>query len=128
MVYAAVTAFSGIFAAVYEHFSHGMFSGWMVYLFAWPLVGGVLPYAVTMIVGKRRPPWVDASVPMSWARLGHHAAVATATVGSCLAGVFEIYGTSSSWVVVYWIAAGVFALAAAVLAMVAVSARRRMPR
>ena len=125
MVYGAVTAFCGVFAAVYEHFSHGMFSAWMVYLFAWPLVGGVLPYAVAVI---RRPSWVDASVLMAWARLGHHAAVATATVGSCLAGVFEIYGTSSSWVVVYWIAAGSFALAALVLALVATAGQMRMPQ
>jgi len=109
LIYLAVAAFCGVFAAVYEHFSHGVYSPWMVCLFAWPLVGGALPYALL-----RRPPETLSS-RLRWARLAHHAAVASATVGSCVQGVLDIYGTTSDWVITYWIAALTFALAAAVL-------------
>ena len=150
VVYVAVAAFCGLFSAIYEYFSHGVYSAWMIFLFAWPLVGGVLPYAVVVLVGRRhgdgssgpiakrnhsgkpgqrnRPHgdgWEKTATAGRWARLAHHAAIATLTVGACLSGVFEIYGTASGWVAVYWAAGGVFAVVAAVLGIVAEVGRAR---
>ena len=42
--YAAVSAFMLLFGAVYEYFSHGVFSAFMVYAFLIPLLGGYLPF------------------------------------------------------------------------------------
>ena len=101
VVYLAVSGFCGLFSLVYEYFSHGVYSPWMVFLFAWPLLGGAVPYAVLAWRGNRR-----VSPITSWARLAHHCAVASLTVGACISGVLDIYGTTSVWTPVYW-AAGI---------------------
>ena len=41
--YLAVTLVCAAFGAVYEIFSHGVYSYFMLYAFAFPLCGGVLP-------------------------------------------------------------------------------------
>jgi len=106
-VYLGISGFCGLFSAVYEAFSHGVYSPWMVFLFAWPLIGGALPYAlIARFAGH---------LDLPWARLAHHGAVACATVGACVAGVLQIYGTSSAWVSLYWIAASVLAIPAAMV-------------
>lgn len=38
--YLAVSAFCAVFGAVYEHFSHNVYSACMVFAFAFPLAGG----------------------------------------------------------------------------------------
>ncbi|MEA5055179.1 MAG: hypothetical protein VB093_17295 [Propionicimonas sp.] len=123
LTYLAVAAFCGVFAAVYEHFSHGVYSAWMVLLFAWPLLAGAVPYAIAALLTRH------ASVPVGrgrdWARLCHHAAIATATIGACLSGVLEIYGTTSDWLAWYWAAAAVLATTALGLA---VGSRQRQAR
>ena len=91
LTYLAVSAFCGFFAAVYEHFSHGVVSGFMVYLFAWPLLGAL-------------PCLLLRTFPQRAARNFWGAGVATLTVGSCLTGVFEIYGSTAPLVCVYWYA------------------------
>jgi len=124
VTYVIVAAFCGVFSAIYESMSHGVYSGWMVFLFAWPLIGGVLPYAVLVLVGKTRGPLPLPPAPGHWARLSGHATVAVLTVGSCVEGVLYIYGTMSSWMVVYWIAGVVLAVATITLAVVAVVQKR----
>lgn len=42
--YLAVTAACVLLGAVYETFSHGVFSYYMIYAFAFPLAGGVIPF------------------------------------------------------------------------------------
>lgn len=100
LIYLSTTLFCGLFSAVYEHFSHGVYSNYMIYLFMFPLIGGVLPYAVLGLFLRTRCP---LPVP---ARI-YNSGVATLTVGSCMKGVLEIYGTTSDYMVAYW-AAGVF--------------------
>ena len=162
LVYLGVAGFCGLFSIVYEANSHGVLSGWMIFLFAWPLLGGTLPYFLfaRFSVGKTSTPqrceksrnytfdrlgqknrarrfapqplpWSRHNeqarsaldlrrgprVTQAWARLAHHGAVATATVGACLTGVFQIYGTSSGWVSLYWAAAVLLAVIAGVLGL-----------
>ncbi len=94
-VYAAVTAAVAGFGGVYEIFSHGVWSAWMVYAFAFPLVLGLLPNAWRAMVGR--------ALPCRWAMRLHHAGVATFTVGSIMQGVMAIYGTTNRLILVYWV-------------------------
>ena len=89
-----------IFGAVYECFSHGVFSLWMGGMFAWPLILGMIP---CLVMGRKGYP-----LPRHGWRYG--AAVITWTAGSCMEGVFEIYGSSSPYLVVYWAAGGLMML------------------
>ena len=100
-LYLAVTLFCVLFGAVYEVFGHGVFSFYMLYAFAVPLVGGVLPFFLLM-KHKR-------AYPSSFSTRCYHAGLATLTVGSLVTGALEIYGTSSPLTAVYWIAGGALA-------------------
>lgn len=84
--YAAATKLCMVFSAVYEYFSHGVISWWMVLLCAYPLVLGLVPATLFAFRGIRVP----LVARQLWA-----CGVMTLTVGSCLRGVFEIYGTTS---------------------------------
>lgn len=96
LVYFGVMLFCGLFSLIYEHFSHGVYSNYMVYLFLFPLLGGVVPFAA---LGKMsRLPFPDR-VPFNL----YNSGIATLSVGSCLTGILEIYGTTSVYTNVYWI-------------------------
>ena len=95
--------FLALFGAIYEHFSHQVYSYFMLYAFALPLALGALPWALALRYGKR----VRAGVPALW-----DAAVLTLTVGSVLRGVLDIYGTTSRLLIAYPVAAAVLALCA----------------
>ena len=103
LMFLSVSLFCGLFSAVYEHFSHGVYSGYMVYLFMFPLFGGVLPYAVLGLVQKIKCPSPTSAKIFN-------SGVAALTVGSCVKGVLDIYGTSSSYLPIYW-AAGISLMA-----------------
>lgn len=105
--YVAVSVAVALFGAIYEHFSFGVYSYWMMYAFAVPLVLGALP-ALMLVTGKRTFP-----VPLI-ARKMWHAGVAALTVGSVFTGVLVIYGTSSAWSVVYGAAGCILLTIAAV--------------
>lgn len=85
------------FGAVYELFSYGVYSFYMIYAFAYPLVGGTLPY---LLLGVSGSGWY----PGSLCRSLYHAGLATLTVGSLVKGVLEIYGTTNALIEIYWIA------------------------
>ena len=44
----AVTVFVAFAGAVYEHFGRGVYSYYMIYAFAFPLLMGVVPYSVML--------------------------------------------------------------------------------
>ncbi len=100
VTYAGITLFCGLFSFVYEQFSHGVYSSYMICLFLFPLLGGVLPYALLGLVNNLRFP---SRASMNLYNFG----IATLTVGSCLKGVLDIYGTTSDYMPVYWIAGAV---------------------
>lgn len=76
----------------------------MVYLFAIPLLLGVIPQLIALANPK-------LSSMGSWQRIIHNFAIATLIVGSILQGVVEIYGTTNGYIVYYFIV-GVGLLAA----------------
>ena len=98
----AAALLCALFGAVYERFSHGVYSYCMLYAFAFPLVLGVLP----LYLVSTRP----APLPKRVCWGLYHAGIATLTVGSLISGALEIYGTTSPLIVVYWIAGAALTL------------------
>jgi len=76
----------------------------MVGLFLVPLLAGAVP--ALLLLSRRAK--IPARCRSLWGP-----GVATLTVGSCLRGVFDIYGTTAPLVGVYWLAGGALLLAAA---------------
>ena len=96
--YLMATVFCALFGAVYELFSHEVWSCFMICAFALPLLLGALPF---FLLRKRGKPFPGKAAELV------HAGVAALTVGSILQGVLEIYGTSNPLTAVYWTAGGV---------------------
>ncbi|MGI5989068.1 MAG: hypothetical protein ACOX78_02225 [Lachnospiraceae bacterium] len=110
MLFAA--AFCALFAAVYESFSHQVYSLYMILAFLYPLAGAVL-YTIWIGAGRNK-----AWTPSVAASLMINSAIALFTVGSLFLGVLEIYGTTNHLSQIYFIAAFIF-LAAAIAAIIA---------
>ena len=104
--YLAAALACALFAFIYAQFSHGVYSPFMTFMFAIPLMGGTLPAFARHLAGARETP---LATRQAWAL-----AIAALTVGSCLHGIFDIAGTASSLLVAYPIAAAAFAAAALV--------------
>ena len=107
LIAAAAVAAAG---AVYEIFSHGVYSYYMIYAFMVPLAGGAIPCLLAAAGGKKRRAGGQGSSLSAKLQL---AAVATLTAGSLMKGVLEIYGTTNRLTVIY--AAAGLALTAAAL-------------
>lgn len=106
--YIAASLFCALFGAVYELFSHEVYSYSMIYAFVIPLAGGALPFlAVAMGHIGRFPGRISRSL--------YHAAITTFTIGSIMKGVLEIYGTTSALLPVYWITGGLLIAGAVIL-------------
>ncbi len=102
LVYLCISLLCAWFGAMYEQFSHGVFSYYMIYSFAFPLAGGALPFFLLSFRGGRTP----GRLPLHF----YHSGVATLTVGSIFQGVLEIYGTTNPLTRVYWIVGWSFVL------------------
>ena len=99
----AGTVFLAVFGAIYEVFSHGVYSFYMIYAFAIPLILGVIPYTLMLIK--------DRCSTITTLRLWN-SAIATLAVGSLFKGVLDIYGTTNSLIIVYPITGGILAVGA----------------
>ena len=88
----AGTVFLALFGAVYELFSHEVYSYFMIYAFSVPLMLGVMPYALLLISRK---------VPGRAALNLWNSGIAALSVGCVFRGVLEIYGTTNSFSVIY---------------------------
>ena len=96
--YLLATVCCALFGAVYELFSHEVYSYFMIYAFAFPLLLGAVPF---FLIQNRGKPFPGGTADLI------HAGVAALTVGSFLQGVLEIYGTGNPLTAVYWAAGGV---------------------
>ena len=110
-------AFTALFGAIYEHFSFGVWSFWMVYAFAPFLLGGIW----LLVLPKRRV--LPGELFLSLLEPG----LVMLTLGSVLAGVVEIYGTENRLLPVLPIAGGILVLAS-VLVRAAEALRKRLPK
>ena len=88
----AGTVFLALFGAVYEHFSHGVYSYYMIYAFAVPLILGVVPCVAALAYQACPPP----APRRLW-----NAGIAVLSVGSVMRGVLDIYGTTNALIAVY---------------------------
>ena len=94
-----------LFAAVYECFSHGVVSAFMVGAFLIPLLGECLP---GLLLGRLSP----QRRPGAGSRWLWGAGLTVLTAGSLFRGVLEIYGTTSRLGAVYWAVGFALCLAA----------------
>ena len=95
--YLLISIFVALFGAIYEMFSYGVYSYFMLYAFAFPLIGGTLPFFLLGMWGYSR------KIPTALARNLYHSGIATLTVGSIIRGVLDIYGTTNQLSNYYWI-------------------------
>jgi hypothetical protein len=102
--YLFIALFCILFGAVYELFSHGVYSYFMIYAFVFPLAGGVFPF-FKMAFGRY-------PLPNKLTRNLYHSGIATLTTGFLFKGALEIYGTTNRLVLVYWIVGILFILMA----------------
>lgn len=115
MIYMLVSIFVAFFGAVYEHFSFGVYSFYMIYAFAFPLIGGALVYLIKQMrdnglgANKNRTGGVMISETL------YHSAIATFTIGSIMKGVLDIYGTTNRLLIVYPVIGAVLLISAVVL-------------
>lgn len=104
LTYLLVSLFCVLLGAVYEKYSHEVYSYYMIYAFVFPLAGGVLPFTLFGLKEERH-------YPNAISRNLYHSGIATLTVGSFLQGALEIYGTTNMLVKGYWLAGGIFVAA-----------------
>ena len=116
--YLAAAMFIAAAGAVYEIFSHGVYSYYMIYAFAVPLAAGALPNLLAeRSAGRRRNSDTGAGGHLLSSGL-QLAAIATLTTGCLMKGVLDIYGTTNRLMTVYVIL-GLMLLVAAAAAYIA---------
>ena len=96
-------AFLALFGAIYEHFSHEVYSYFMIYAFAIPLLLGAVPYGI--LAGKNVT--VSDTTCNLW-----NCAIATFSVGCLFKGALDIYGTTNRLIMVYPVVGTVLVVAA----------------
>ena len=90
--YLYMSIFCGIFGLIYEHFSHNVYSGFMLFSFLIPLISTILCFIMYKSKGRIHN------------RVNNNllfASTITLTLGSLLKGVLDIYGTTNKLVIIY---------------------------
>ena len=95
-VYLLISLFCVLFGAIYELYSHEVYSFYMIYAFAFPLAGGSLPFCILNLMQIKK-------YPNALARNLYHSGIAALTVGSIIRGVLDIYGTTNALSSYYWL-------------------------
>ncbi len=94
-IYLVLTVFLALFGAVYERFSHEVYSYYMLYAFSIPLLLGVVVFFLLMKHGRAYPNALTAAL--------YHGGIASMSLGSIVSGILEIYGTDHPLTRLYWI-------------------------
>ena len=82
-----------VFGMIYERFSHGVYSNYMIYAFFIPFVLSLMPAVIHCLTGRVR---ISDTAKTLW-----DCGVAFLTVGCIFRGVLDIYGTSNAKLVLY---------------------------
>lgn len=98
--YLIVTLVCAGFGAVYEFFSHGVYSYYILYAFMIPFLGGTVYFYCIL--------YFRSKIPGCIARRFQHFGILTLTVGCMVCGILEIYGTTNHLVIFYFIVGGMF--------------------
>ncbi|MBQ9004524.1 MAG: hypothetical protein IJ087_22020, partial [Eggerthellaceae bacterium] len=89
--YLVAAAGCALFALVYAQFSHGVYSPFMTFMFALPLVGGTFVALVCHLA--------KAHVTRRTSRQAWALSLASHTLGSCLQGILALAAPGSPFVV-----------------------------
>ena len=92
-VYTGISIFFALFGAIYEHYSHEVYSYYMIYAFAIPLICGTFLCLVLYFSKLKEPESKTANL--------YNSGIACLTVGSVMKGVLVIYGTTNRLMNVY---------------------------
>ena len=103
--YIFFTIFILAFGQIYEHFSFGVISNYMIYAFLIPLILGLL---INTII------YFTKIVPSKMGSCLYNNGIITLTVGSILRGVLDIYGTTNMYLKIY-LYAGVLLIIAGII-------------
>ena len=96
LIYIIETLFCILFAIIYESFSHGVFSKFMILAFLIPLILGVIvTYILCFFKREKLPTALENKL--------YNAGVVNLTVGSIMEGVLQIYGTTNVKIFLYLI-------------------------
>lgn len=91
-IYLFISIFCIVFAFIYEHFSHGIYSNYMIYAFLIPLIFGFVP-SIILTITKKNINRLSMNV--------YNASVANITLYMLFSGVLEIYGTTNQLINIY---------------------------
>jgi hypothetical protein len=106
LTYSFASALTAVFGLIYELFSHGVYSYYMIYAFLFLLVGGTCVQLHLAFNSRRLPCRLASDL--------FESGIITLTVGSLFSSVLEIYGTTNALTAVYW-AVGAALTAAGIL-------------
>lgn len=107
LIYLGISIFVFIFGQIYEYFSHGVYSIYMMFAFLIPFIGLFIPSLLNNLILKRK---ITDNVTLPW-----KCGIATLTVGSIYKGVLEIYGTSGTFEQVYLIIGSLLCIIATIV-------------
>lgn len=107
LIYLGISVFVFIFGQIYEYFSHGVYSSYMMYAFLIPFIGLFIPSLLNNLILKRK---ITDNVTLPW-----KCGIATLTVGSIYKGILEIYGTSGTFEQVYLIIGSLLCIIATIV-------------
>lgn len=105
LFYAVESLLILVIGAVYELFSHQVYSPFMYLMFMIPLLLGVLPNLAARLLDK-------SFITSKDAKAAYKLGVLTLIFGSFLKGVLDIYGTSSVYPILYLPVAGLLLIVA----------------
>ncbi len=111
LIYFGISIFVFIFGQIYEYFSHGVYSSYMMFAFLIPFIGLFIPSLLNNLILKRK---ITDNVTLPW-----KCGIATLTVGSIYKGVLEIYGTSGTFEQVYLIIGSLLCIIATIVLLTA---------
>ena len=111
LIYLGISIFVFIFGQIYEYFSHGVYSIYMMFAFLIPFIGLFIPSLLNNLILKRK---ITDNVTLPW-----KCGIATLTVGSIYKGVLEIYGTSGTFEQVYLIIGSLLCIIATIVLVTA---------
>lgn len=111
LIYLGISIFLFIFGQIYEYFSHGVYSSYMMFAFLIPFIGLFIPSLLNNLILKRK---ITDNVTLPW-----KCGIATLTVGTIYKGVLEIYGTSGTFEQVYLIIGSLLCIIATIVLVTA---------
>lgn len=120
VVYLALSALAVAVNYVYGIFGHGVHSGYMTWMFLYPLLGGAVFYN---LMNQAIPGVIRAHSYRAFFN-AYNSGIATLTVGSFLKGILYIAGTDSAYTL-YFDAAGWLLAGAGIATLAALAFRNR---